>query len=50
MSFVSMYNQTIARTDKRGTEARMPPIKELIFDASETATISIDERATLIIY
>lgn len=39
MSFVSMYNQIIARTDKRGTEARMPPIKELFLDASETITI-----------
>jgi len=43
-----MYNQISARTDKRGTEARMPPIKELFFDASETATIKIADRTTLI--
>ena len=50
MSLVSIYNQTIARTDKRGTEARMPPIKELFLDASETTTINAAERATVIMY
>lgn len=50
MSLVSMYNQIIARTETRGTDARMPPMKELFFDASEIATIKIAERATLITY
>ena len=50
MSLVSMYNQIIARTETRGTDARMPPMKELFFDASEIATIKIAERVTLIMY
>jgi hypothetical protein len=50
MFLVSMYNQISAKTDKRGTEARMPPIKELFLDASETVTINIADRATLIMY
>lgn len=50
MSLVSMYNQIIAKTETRGTDASIPPIKELFFDASEIATIKIAERATLIMY
>jgi hypothetical protein len=49
ISLVSMYNQIIANTETRGMEARMPPIKELFFEASETATIIIAEITTLII-
>jgi hypothetical protein len=48
MSFVSIYNQIKARTETRGMEARMPPIKELFFEASETATIITAEINTLI--
>lgn len=35
-----MYNQIIASTNNKGMEAKMPPIKELFFDASETTTIN----------
>jgi hypothetical protein len=45
-----MYNQINANTDIRGTEAKIPPINELFLEASETATINIDERVTLIMY
>jgi len=45
-----MYNQIIARTETRGTDARIPPMKELFLDASEIATINTAERATLIMY
>ncbi len=50
MSLVSIYNQIIARTETRGTDARIPPMKGLFFDASEIVTIKIAERATFIMY
>lgn len=50
MSFVSMYNQIMASTERRGIEAKIPPIKELFFDASDTTTINVAERTTLTMY
>jgi len=39
-SLVSTYNQSIARTETRGIEARIAPIRELRLAISEMMTIS----------
>jgi hypothetical protein len=39
-SLVSIYNQSIARTETRGIEARTAPIRELRLAISEMMTIS----------
>ena len=37
-SLVSKYNHIMAKTDTKGTEANIEPIKELCFAISETTT------------
>ena len=37
-SIVSKYNHSMAKTDTKGTEANIEPIKELCFAISETIT------------
>lgn len=46
MGVLSKYIQTIAKTDNKGMEAIMPPIKELRLEISEITTINIAEIKT----
>lgn len=46
-SLVSIYNQVIASTETRGTDAKIAPISELRFDSSEIATIKSVVMITL---
>ncbi len=41
ISFVSTYNQIIARTETKGIDARIEPKRLLLLDTSEITTIKI---------
>ena len=41
ISFVSTYNQIIARTETKGMDARIEPMRLLLLDISEITTIKI---------
>ena len=41
ISFVSTYNQIIARTETKGIDARTEPMRLLLLDTSEITTIKI---------
>lgn len=49
-SFVSKYNQHIAKTETSGTEANNAPTNELILDTSDIETIKAAVMASFVKY